>query len=68
MIQLLMAFILFIIGLYLYQSESELVDKIDRETGEHYQDVVSTFTGNLGWFMAIFAFLYMAAKALSWML
>lgn len=66
MIQILGAFVLLFIGLYLFQAESELVDKIDEETGERFQDVESSPTGTLGWMMALFAVLYLSCKLILW--
>ena len=68
MIQILGALVLLVIGLYLFQSESELVYKIDEETGERYEDVDSSPIGSLGWIMALFAVLYLAAKFLIWII
>lgn len=68
MIQILGALVLLVVGLYLFQAESELIDVIDDKTGKRYQDVESTPTGTLGWIMALFAVLYLAAKLLIWIL
>lgn len=68
MIQILGALVLLVIGLYLFQSESELVYKIDEETGERYEDVKSSPIGRLGWIMAVFAVLYLTAKFLIWII
>lgn len=68
MIQILGALILLVIGLYLFQDESELIDVIDDKTGKRYQVVESTPTGTLGWIMALFAVLYLAVKFLIWVI